>query len=561
MPLRRAKDLFVIHTKSNPHHQRLHDGLSQAFDKVGLSVWQYPDWTWRDPDRTERDWQFDEDSVELMSEVEREILGVEPPRRVPGNVDRATLQRLIADTRAVLIFDLPESEITAGVEEETKIMDGVSEELLPFGHFALVSFEAEGHFASRYPLHCGAVLELDVSRRAHQETADQLALFTLRVLLRKDMVSRLWLDESSANTVEALRDWMDKSDRLIASCHFVTRLDPDIRIVELLEEILSWIACLLRKMGADNVWKQLPSVANWVESGFNGACRHTDLHEKGLLNLVGVVRSLGSRGAHMLSEIQRRPLYHESAGAHAVSWTAVVESSRALGALQGRTAVESLIETATSAEAPDSMVDILLEGIGRVAEKEDLPARRRAVEFIRNEVEHGSLDASGVEACLSAFGRAAQRSDAPWLRALLALAEVARFSVVIALVRLASEKYVSHADELLRESLRKGSGKRARALLVSGGLELAEWPGVHEARLLLFHPDPDVRAAMAFVVGHQNRQELAGELEMLQRDPSGVTPFLSERATQDIGRTVDEGARQALARMSGRLPAVDTTAW
>jgi hypothetical protein len=696
MPARRTKDLFVIHTKSKDSHQRLHEGLSEAFDKAGLSVWQYSDWNWTEPDRTQRDWRFDEDAVELMSEVDTEVLGVEPPRRVQGNVDRARLHRLIADTPAVLIFDLPERDITPGVREEVDIVDRVFGQLFPSGHFDLVRFGAEGHLADRYPLHCGAVLELDVSGGVQQETVDQLALFSLRVLVRKDMVSRLWLGEPSGKAIEALGDWVSRTARLIASCEPATR-----GVAELLEEALSWIVCLARKFGAESVWKQLPIVANWVESRFDGACRHTDLREEGLLSLISVLRSLGSRDTEMLNEIHRKPLYRESKGVQAVSWMAVVKSSLGLGAAQGRSALEPLIETATSGAVPDYMFGALLEGIGRLAEKEGPPVRRRAVEFVRNLVERGSLDASAVGACLSAFGRVAERSDATWLRAVLVqdrpepvrlkallalmriigseaedlvldfikvagpaarrtigsaswridkdpvydalleldahdekmrgvvlyaliragngrawadamqdlgsesqylrdlaaasapqivnryqlsdtqveqlatslarlldyeagharVPEVARFGAVVALVRLSQQQHVPCADDLLRDCLTQGSTKRARALLVNGGLGLAEWPGTREARLLLLHPSPDVRGGMAFVAGHQKRHEMAQELRMLQKDPSDVTAFYSDRAMQDIGTTVEESASIALARISGDLPEVETTAW
>lgn len=703
MPMGRAKNVFVIHTESNDNHKRLYDGLAKAFARAELSVWQYSDWSWTGPDRTERDWRFDEEAVELMSEVDREVLGVEPPRRVPGDVDRARLHSLIVDTPAVLIFDLPERDITPGVQEEVKIVDRVFGRLFSSAHFALVRFGTEGLFAGRYPLHCGAVLELDVSGGVHQGTVDQLALFALRVLVRNDMVSRLWLGEASAKATEALGDWVSKTARLIALCELVTQVDPDMQIVELIEETLSWIACLVRKLGAKTVWKQLPSVANWVESGFDGACRHTDLREEGLLNLISVLGSLGSRATGMLTEIQREPLYRESKGVQAVSWMAFVESSRGLGAAYGRSAVESLIEAATLAAVPDYTLGTLLEGIGRLAEKEGPPVRRRAVGLVRNLVEHGSLDASGVGACLSAFGRVAERSDANWLRAVLvqnrpepvrlkallalmriigseaedlvldfikvagpaarrtigsaswridkdrvydalleldthdekmrgavlyaliragndrawahamqylgsesqylrdlaaALAsqivnryhlsdtqveqlatslaglldyeagharvpDVARFDAVVALVRLSQQQHMSLADELLRDCLTQGSTKRARALLINGGLGLAKWkwPGTDEARLLLFHPRPDVRGGMAFVAGHQKRHEMAQQLRMLQEDPSEVTAFYSDRAMQDIGTTVAECASIALARISGDRPEVDTTAW
>ena len=695
MPRQRTKNLFVVHTKSNDTHKRLYAGLSAALERIALSVWQYSDWKWRKDDRIERDWRFDEDALELTSEAEREVFGVESPRRIQGDVDQATLESLIVHTPAVLIFDVSDKELTAGVLEESKSIAKVFERLAPAGHFALVHFGTEGHFARHYPLHCGAVFELDISNGVRGTTVDRLALFALKVLVRKDMISRLWLGETSATATEALEEWVNKTALLISSCEFMTRMAPDLPMIELLEEVLFWTLCLVRKFGADSAWKQLPHVATWIESCFDSACSHTDLREEGLLNLIRSLRSLGARATHMLSEIQDKPLYCEGRGVQAVSWMALLESSRGLGTEQGRSAVESLIETARSSDVPDYMLGALLEGIGRVAEKEDPPERRRAAEFIRNLVEQGSLETSALGACLSAFGRAADRSDAPWLRAVLAedprepirlkallslmrvieneaedvvldfirgaspaarrtigsaswridtdrvynamlgidptdekmrgvllyaltrarnrravvqtldylgsespylrgiataflpelinryhlseaeLRQLAakleglledesdrtRFGSVLGLVRLSDRRHVFRADEVLRDCLRRGSTNRTRALLVEGALGLDNWPAPADARLLLFHPSPGVRGAMAFLAGHQQRSDLTEELRVLQRDPSDVPSFYSDRAMQDIGKTVEECATLALGRIGGHCPKADPAAW
>ena len=692
MPASRARKLFVIHTKSDDVHKRLFNGLLETFDGAGLSVWQYFDWDWREY-LTERDTRFSEEAVELMSAVDKEVFGVREPRQVEGDVDRETLDSLVLDAPAVLIFEF-NSDITPGVQEEVEIVDTVFDRLFPFGHFALVDLGTDGYFARRYPLHYGAVLQLDVSGGVQQRTVEQLALFGLRVLVRKEMISQLWLGEPSGEAVEALGDWVSKTARLIASCEVMTLIRPDMQVVELVEEILSWTLCLVRRFDPETIWNQIPNVANWITSRFDHACRHTDLREEGLLNLISVLRALEARGTEMLTEIQRRPLYRESKKVKAVSGMAIVESSRGLQ-VEGRTVVESLIETATSGNVSDDMRSTLLRRVGNLAEREDPPMRHRAAELIRNLVEHGSLDESAIGACLSAFGRVGKDSDAPWLlallnqdlpepvqlKALLALMEIigseaedlvlgfltdvgpaarctigsaswridkdrlydallqtdpddekmravvlhaltsagnarawvqavqdissaspylralailyvpeivnryqpshtqveqlavrlrgllddesemVRFGAIAALVRLSQQEYFSHADDLLRQLLRKGCTKFARTLLVDGGLGLAEWPADREVRLLLFHPSPDIRGAMVFIAGHQKRHRFAKELRMLQGDLSDITPFYSDKAMKDIGKTVQECAELALGRISGSVAAVDTGTW
>ncbi len=689
-----AKDIFVVHTRSIDVHRELHEKLSGMLDAVGLSIWQYQDWEWRRRN-IERDSRFSDDAADLMSDVDKEIFGYRSPRQVSGDVDRDTLNRLLRRTPVVLVFELPGPETTDGVREEVRIVDKELDRLFPSGHFGLIRFGADGYFSRRYPMHCGAILDVGSATSVSTELLDRVALFAVQMLMRKDMVSLLWTDQSWNEALERLNEWVERIRQGVARWDFMTRIGPDELIIELVGDALSWMVSLERALGTRSFWTRAGALQDWLTNGFNGVCNVGDLHEQHLLNLIRLLAHLGPDGRAILREIVQKPVYRENANTAAVSWEALVASSRALAAVDGLREADPIIGMLTSGDDLDHMTDVLIQGLGRVAEQGDSTARQRAKGFLRELIAGERVEQSSIAHALSAFGRLAEPSDAAWLRALISgrMPEESRLQALIALMRAirteacelvtdfitqarprerrtigsvawmidrdqlydallgadpqdekmigvvlhaliragngralteanrclrsqssylqtvavvmipqicnrcqlpdrkkyelgkAASAIVEHAkglahfgavascircsvsshkkdaDELLRISLGRGQVKRARSLLLDGGLGLPDWPTLRELRLLLFHPAAIIRGTAAFVAGIQRRSSVQRDLEFLESDPSEVAGFSSTEAMKDIGNTVSQSARLALERISGHGPPVRLNTW
>lgn len=700
-PAVKRKDLFVIHTKSDDVHTALFNALSESFERTGLHVWQYSDWRWTEPDRTEPDWRFDEDAVALMSSFERIIYGV-TPRTVPGDVDYETLRTLIVRTPAVLALEVPREKVTEGMWDEVRILDVEFQRLFPFGRLALVSFGSEGFFTGRYPLRLGATLRLAVEPEAGEGASARLALFGLRVLARQDMFGRLLSERRPEPLLEALGLWTGKASQFLASGDSLSRLRPDPQAVLLIEELLSWARLAVCKFGAERVWRRLPRVGEWVTGCFDWYCGYADLSRRGLVDLVRLLASMGQPGVEALEMVRRCPFYREGDGSKVVSWEAMTEATRALAAEQ-RDAADLLLDGAGShVDAGDELDDadgelsaFVIRGLGHLAEGGDAEERRRVAARLRRMVEAGHLGVEAEAASVSSFALVAGREDAEWLgslargagapevrlQAVLGLmrvcgrealpavtdflrtadararrfvasaswriddgrlydllldadprdeklagnvlysltragngraldeavralssgssyllsiaavsaaeimnrqrpgaervrrlvellvplaeeqSEVVRLAAVGALLRCSERRYAAQAGRMIEESFAAGKPLLVRALLVNGGLGLPDWPDERVLRVLLFHQDPDIRGAAAFVAGHQRRDLFAEELRLLLEDPSEVHPYANARATSDLGPTVAESAAQALGRIEGTMPAADTASW
>ena len=402
------KDLFVVHTKSNRAHIQTYDALLDRLRKVGVSVYEYADWRWNEPDRVEKDWRLDEDAGAIMSEVERDMFGVEPPRRVNGDVDRTTLDRLISGARVVLILDVQEDDVTQGLREESKIVDSILRRLSPYGHFAVVRYGDHEYFGSRHPLYCGETLDLRLADSLDAAAIDQVVLFAVRVLIHKEMSSHSWslpLETNPITAISALDEWAEKLRPIVQSCDPLTLLDPDVQIIELIEEILAWIVCFQKRLGAEEMWGRIPGTGDRVMSFFDQVCRYTDLSEQGLGHLISVLEGLGPRGRNMLAEINKNPICRESKNVQAVSWSAGMESTRALARVQGRNAVGVLSDAIISLRSSEEMFGVLVEVMGRLGETESLHDRERVAQFLMNLMTDAELNERATVSCISALGK------------------------------------------------------------------------------------------------------------------------------------------------------------
>lgn len=133
--------------------------------------------------------------------------------------------------------------------------------------------------------------------------------------------------------------------------------------------------------------------------------------------------------------------------------------------------------------------------------------------------------------------------------------EVLKNYAFLALLKIGQEEYRSDAEELVLHYLTQEKIKLARVALADGGVNLVDWPESSLARKLLFHPVPEIRHVMAYIIGYQRREEFLEDLLILQRDISLVIPlYRTNHAMEVMGRTISEGALLAIRRIEGKLP-------
>jgi hypothetical protein len=414
-----GKDVFVIHTRSIRLQHFLVLGMRERLGVIGLKVWQYEDWTWNSPD---------------------------------GDIDRATLHKLLTKTPIVIVFDINERALTTGIREEVKILDNDFDTLFPLGNLAMISGSGAGYFAKAYPLRLGPVLELEENAEPSDEVLIRVCTFALRVAIRQDMLHRVIVEGNTAQSLGALDDWAMKAIAMIRRAVDLQGKDGDLERLRLVEELLTWFSTLSRKLPrhSPELQQRAPRLCHWIVGGFDGLVEHDRLNAHGTDALIEALDSIGDADTWVLEKIKEYPVYWEQASSDGFVFSrrAHRESTRVIARINGLSPFEYALALPVTDTDPETHFGSLV-GLAETPDQ-----KRIAGDFLLARLQADRNDDNMVIACTRALGDLREERATDLLAELITLdyVEKIRLTIALALIHIRGPNASAVIEEFILNS-------------------------------------------------------------------------------------------------------------
>lgn len=544
-----SKDIFIIHTKSDPIHRSLVREVSERLGKVGVGVWGYSDWRWASPD-IER---FSDELEPFLSDIDKVIYSdLQEIER--GDVEREQLRRIVLTTPAVIAFDLEDKKVTDGIEEEVKILDDWKYKGILIG---VIRPSGTGFFTRRYPYFISSVFALeDVSQDDDEGvlSLQRLSLFAFRILIIGQRRRALLAGKIGRDQLGILRNLWEKSLALIESCSFDLQIFHDLEISRIYDELLCFARDLIVDVGEASFQKELTKMTEWILNEFGGYCRFKDLSRAGFEALLDILQLLEHEPNGAIARIIETPMYRERVRQYVISQDAVSWGLKLSASLAGQSVVDTIIETIDSTKTRGDSIENLVNAMGLLSKDFDEETRARALSFLTS-LFNEDPPAQEKEACIRAAGKIGTTEAELWLQELFErdFEEATRLAVVLALMYSSGRK----ACPLVLEFLADASS-RSRIIIASASWRV-DTDELYDALLRCETSQPDRLSANLLHSWNrvQNPQTYKALLQALSSESMylrGVAAvsardYLERNPPENERREIINGLRSAISNL------------
>ena len=443
------KDIFIVHTKSDPTQRVLVRELSARLEKVGLRVWQYSDWRWASPD-IER---FPDEIEPFLSDVQKIIYGdLQEIER--GDIERARLASIMTTTPALIAFDVEDRRVTDGIEEEIKILDHRKYKGFQLG---VIRSGNSGFFTRRYPyLICSSLTLADVSQD-HDErelSVQLLSLFAFRVFIVGKRRQALLRRRSGEEQLEILRNLWEKSLQLIESSSIDLLIDNEIEITGIYDELLCFARDLLVNVGKELFEKELPKMIEWILDEFNSFFSFAHLNKDGFEAVLDILQLFRDRAHWAVARVIEEPMYREKARQYVISQDAIAWAIKTSSSLAGKSVCDTIMEIIHSTNPRDDQITNLISGVEHLSKYFDEATRAEAFSLLTTFVDDEYSSTPVKKACIKAIGRINTVEAQTWLRERFEKRpeQEIRLAIVLALMYVFGPKASSIALEFLKDA-------------------------------------------------------------------------------------------------------------